>query len=142
MDLIFPSGLIITLSEKAKEECELIKTVLDIEDVSEIPINLPFELTDTYLTIYELSYDELGEITKEELEKWLQLKDFLGYYESGDHYDNEMKELHYVINKYKKNGFWSERGDNSVCTHPIWSERDNNVCTHAVKNGYLKILQI
>ena len=66
MDLIFPSGLVITLPEEAKEECELIKTVLELEPVNEIPIDLPFELTDTYLNKYELSNDELGEITEEE----------------------------------------------------------------------------
>ena len=107
MDLIFPSGLRITLPEEAKEECELIKTVLELEDVSEIPINLPFEITDTYLNKYELSYDELGEITEEELSKWLQLKAFLGYYESGEKYDSEMKELRKLISKYKEDGIWS-----------------------------------
>ena len=39
MDLIFPSGFRITLPEKAKEECEFIKTVLELEEVSEISIN-------------------------------------------------------------------------------------------------------
>ena len=97
MDLIFPSGLRITLPEEAKEECEFIKTVLELEEVNEISISLPFELTDTYLKKYELSYDELGELTEEELSKWLQLKAFLSYYESGDHYDDEMKELRKII---------------------------------------------
>ena len=102
MDLIFPSGLVITLPEEAKEECELIKTVLELEEVNEIPIGLPFELTDTYLKKYELSYDELGELTEEELSKCLKLKAFLGYYESGEKYENEMKELRNVINEYKE----------------------------------------
>ena len=101
MDLIFPSGLRITLPEVAKEECELIKTVLELEEVNEISINLPFELTDTYLKKYELSNDELSELTEEELSKWLQLKSFLGYYESGDHYENEMKELRRTLAKLK-----------------------------------------
>ena len=85
MDLIFPSGLRITLPEEAKEECELIKTVLELEEVTEIPISLPFELTDTYLKKYELSYDELSELKEEELSKWLEFKAFLGYCESGNH---------------------------------------------------------
>jgi len=36
MNLIFPSGLRISLPEEAKEECELIKTVLELEEVNEI----------------------------------------------------------------------------------------------------------
>ena len=50
----------------------------------------------------QLSNDELGELTEEELRRWLQFKSFLGYYESGEKYDNEMKELHKIINKNKK----------------------------------------
>ena len=41
-------------------------------------------------------YDR-GEITEEELSKWLQLKEFLGYYESGKKYNNEIKELRKVL---------------------------------------------
>ena len=128
MDLIFPSGLRISLPEEAKEDCELIKTVLELEEVNEIPIGLPFELTDTYLKKYELSYDELSELTEEELSKWLQLKSFLGYYESGEKYENEMKKLRKVINEYKESGVWAEDNDDNVC---IWT----------AKKGYLKILK-
>ena len=59
MDLIFPSGLRITLSEEAKEGCEFIKTVLELEEVIEIPISLPFELTDTYLKKYTLEEEDM-----------------------------------------------------------------------------------
>ena len=45
MDLIFPSGFRITLPEEAKEECEFIKTVLELEEVNEISINLLSEIT-------------------------------------------------------------------------------------------------
>ena len=122
--IINPSGLIINLPEVAKEECELIKTVLELEEVSEIPIGLPFELTDTYLEKYELSYDELGELTEEELSKWLELKSFLGYYESGEKYENEMKELRKVISEYKESGVWNE-----------------GTCAGAALGGYLECLK-
>ena len=95
--------------------------------MNEIPISLPFELTDTYLKKYELSNDELSELTEEELKKWLQFKSFLGYCENGNHYNSEMKELYKVMNDYKENGVWSESDD-------------ENVCQHAAKKGYLKIL--
>ena len=134
MDLIFPSGLRITLPEEAKEECEFIKTVLELGEVNEIPISLPFELTDTYLKKYELSYDELSELIEEELSKWLQLKAFLGYYESGDHYDGEITELHKVINEYKENGIWSESYDDSVCL--LAAEKGYLDCLkYAIENG-------
>ena len=93
MNLIFPSGLRITLPEEANEDCELIKTVLELGEVSEIPISLPFEITDSYLKKYELSNDELSDLTEKELEKWLQLKAFIGCYESGEKYDNEIKKI-------------------------------------------------
>ena len=64
---------------------------------------------------YELSYDELGELTEEELERWLQLKAFLGYYESGEKYDNEMKKLRKVINEYKESGLLYDDYGNNVC---------------------------
>ena len=127
MDLIFPSGLRISLPEEAKEECEFIKTVLELEDVNEISINLPFELTNTYLKKYELSYDELSELTEEELERWLQLKAFLGYYENGEKYDNEIKELRKVINDYKEKG--------------VWPEGYNNIKFLAARKGYQKVLK-
>jgi len=130
MDLIFPSGFRITLPEEANEECELIKTVLELEEVSEISISLPQLILkkDTYLNKYELSYDELGELTEEELSKWLQLKAFLGYYESSEKYDNEMKKLRKVINKYKERGVWSKINI-------------ENVCLLAAKNGNFKVLK-
>ena len=40
-----------------------------------------------------LNWSYMLNITKKELNKWLQLKAFLGYYESGEKYDNEIKKL-------------------------------------------------